>query len=320
MGDNIDPNIKVESDEVLSQRLLSAIKESPDGHQKNASEASTAMIRRRLRENGFTRLILPFQQISDSDLTYLPESELPAIVEEMEPDSPGAKAIPFNDTPDTAFYRGDKFAVYFCKIVTPEFTKNVDELRTYKNDLRQVVTDNSLKDIQTEEDSRTITEVNRVVGSTPDAASPVTGITQHFQVNGGITRANYKEVLNHLEDRELNNGVFLMNRHTAKEFLEWDRSEIGGDLTERLLKEGMSALDEAKIFGVRHIFTMKRELVADNELFQFAEPSFLGRAYVLEDVTMYVEKKRDILRFSAQEKIGLTFANTASLNKTTFED
>ncbi len=270
------------------------------------------MIRRRLRENGFTRLILPFQQISKSDLTYLPDSELPAIVEEMEPDSPGAKAIPFNDTPDTAFYRGDKFAVYFCNITTREFTKNVFELLTYKNDLRQVVTDNALKDIQTEEDSRTITEVDRVVGSTPNTASPVTGIVQHFSISGGITRANYKEVLNHLEDRELNNGVFLMNRYTAKEFLEWDRSEVGGDLAERLFKEGVSALQEAKIFGVRHIFTMKRNLVPDNVVYEFAEPSFLGRAYVLEDVTMYVEKKRDILRFSAQEKIGLTFCTRPS--------
>ena len=315
---DITPNIEVENDEVLTQRLLSAVQEAGDGHCKNASEAGTAMIRRRLRENGFTRLILPFQQISDSDLTYLPDTELPAIIEEMEPDSPGAKAIPFNDTPDTSFYRGDKFAVYFCKITTREFTKNVDELRTYKNDLRQVVTDNSLKDIQTEEDSRTITEVNRVVGSTANAVSPVTGIIQHYQITGGITRSNYKEILNHLEDRELNNGVFLMNRHTAKEFLEWDRSEIGGDLAQTLLKEGVSGFDEAKIFNVRHIFTMKRDLVPDNVVFEFAEPSFLGRAYVLEDVTMYVEKKRDILRFSAQEKIGITFANTAALGKTTF--
>ena len=30
--------------------------------------------------------------------------------------SVGAKAISFNDTADTAFYRGDKFVVFFCKI------------------------------------------------------------------------------------------------------------------------------------------------------------------------------------------------------------
>lgn len=69
------------------------------------------MIRRRIREHGFTRLILPFKPISDSDLTSLPNTELPVVVEEMEPDVPGAKSISFNDSADTEFYRADKFVV-----------------------------------------------------------------------------------------------------------------------------------------------------------------------------------------------------------------
>lgn len=311
-----DVDVQVESPEVMSKQLLGALREAESGHLKNASEASTQLIRRKLRESGFTRLILPHRQVSDSDLNYLPNTELPVIVEEMEPDSPGAKAIPFYGTADTAFYRGDKFVVYFCKITTPEFTKNIEELRTYRNDLRQLITDNALKDIQTEEDGRAITEVDRVVGAV--GGTGLANVQQNFEISGGITRSNYKEVLHHLEDRELNNGVFLMNRHTAKEFLEWGRDEIGGDLAEKLMKEGVSALEEGKLFGVRHIFTMKRDLVPDNVVYQFAEPSFLGRAYILQDVTMYVEKKKDILRFSAEEKLGITFANVAGLNKTTF--
>ena len=302
----------LESTEVLSKKLLDAISRADDGLLKNASDAGTQMIRRRLRENGFSRLILPYKQVSDADLNYLPDTELPVIVEEMEPESPGAKAIPFNDTADTAFYRGDKFVVYFCKITTPEFTKNVDELRTYKNDLRQVITDNALKDIQTEEDGRFIKEVDRI------CAAAEAGVTQDYDINSLITRDSYAEALSFLEDRNLNNGVFLMNRRTAKDILRLNRTEIGGDLAETLFKSGLSGLQSAEIMGVRHIFTMKRDLVADGVVYQFAEPNFLGRAYVLQDVTMYVEKKKDILRFSAQEKIGITFANVAGLNKVTF--
>lgn len=315
MPEDIDMN--VEAPEVLSKKLFNAINDADDGLLKNASEAGTQMIRRRLRENGFSRLILPFRTVSDADLNYLPDTELPVIVEEMEPDSPGAKAIPFNDTADTAFYRGDKFVVYFCKITTREFVKNVDELRTYKNDLRQIITDNSLKDIHTAEDERTINEVDQIVG-TAGASDGAADVQQNFEIAGGITRANYKEVLNHLEDRELNNGLFLMNRHTIKEFLEWPHDEIGGELAQKLLQEGASALNEAKIFGVRHAMTMKRALVPDNVVYQFAEPNYLGRAYVLQDVTMYVKKEKDILRFVAHEKIGMTFANVAGCNKTTF--
>ena len=78
------------------------------------------MSARRLREPGFTRLIIPHKPVTDSDLTYLPSTELPVIVEEMEPDSPGAKVISFNDSTDTAFYLADKFQIIFCKITTPE--------------------------------------------------------------------------------------------------------------------------------------------------------------------------------------------------------
>jgi hypothetical protein len=112
---------QLESPEVFNRQLLEALATADNGILKKASESSSRMVRRRIRENGFGRLILPFKPVTDADLNQLPDTELPVIIEEMEPESPGAKAIPFNDTADTAFYRGDKFVVYFCKITTPEF-------------------------------------------------------------------------------------------------------------------------------------------------------------------------------------------------------
>ena len=305
--------VELESPDVFNRGLLDALQNANEGLLKNASESSSRMVRRRIRENGFGRLILPFKPVADSDLNYLPDTELPVIIEEMEPESPGAKAISFNDTADTAFYRGDKFVVYFCKIVTPEFTKNIDELRTYKSDLRGVVTDNALKDMHTEEDSRFVKNLDRIVGAVAGVGD--SGVCQNFEINSLIRRSNYGDIQNYLEDRNLNNGVYLMNRKTSKAFLKWGRDELGGDTAEKLALEGLSALTEAKIMGVRHIFTIKRDLVPDGVIYQFAEPGFLGKAYELMPITMFVEKKKDILSFSAMEKIGLTIANTAAVNR-----
>ena len=107
---------QLESPDVFNRQLLDALANAQDGQLKNASESSSRMVRRRIRENGFGRLILPFKPCSDADLARLPDVEVPVIIEEMEPESVGAKAISFNDTADTAFYRGDKFVVFFCKI------------------------------------------------------------------------------------------------------------------------------------------------------------------------------------------------------------
>jgi hypothetical protein len=310
-NEQVDP-----SAEVFNRELLEAIQDSPDGILKQASTASSNMIRRKIRENGFARSIIPPKPVGNEDLDRLPDTDLPVIIEDMEPLSPGAKSISFDDTADTAFYKGDKFVVYFDQITTPEFTKNINELRTYKMDLRAVITDNSLKDMQRTEDSRFIKAVDRIVGSTSGVG--LSGVQQNFEIEGTITRDTYQETLSILENMDLNNGVFLMNRKTAKSFLGWNRTEIGGDLSQELFTDGLNALKEAKIHGVRHLFTIKRDLVPDNVVYLFTEPDYLGRWYSLQDTTMYVEKKKDILRFSAKETLGVAIANVAGVAKVTF--
>ena len=306
----------LENPQVLNKALMDHITASSDGEVKSASTAGTNMIRRRIREEGFTRRIIPPQTVTNDDLDRVLEHDRPVIIEDMEPLSRGAKSIPFGDAADTQFYYGNKYACVFNPITTPEWTKDINELRTYRMDLRQVITDNSLKDIQTEEDGKFIAMVDEIVGATNGVGAA--GVQQNFNINGGITRDTYVEVLSKLEDQNLNNGIFLMNRRTAKEFLKWNRSEIGGDLSQDLFKQGLTALQEATIFGVKHIFTIKRELVPDFVIYGFTEPGFLGKFYTLQEVTMYVEKKKDILRFSARETLSVTIANLAGLMKINF--
>jgi hypothetical protein len=310
-------NTEIQSPEAIDQSLLQAIVEASDGHLKNASDMTSQVVRRRLRETGFRRLILPDKPISDSELVMLPDTELPVVVELMEPDSPGAKTISFNDTADTAFYRGDKFVVIFHKISTPDFTKNVDELRTYKAEIRSIICDNALKDMHTEDDTQFVKTLDRLIGPTNGVGA--SGFQQNFIINGQITRDTYPEIQNYLEDRELNNGLYLTNRKTAKAFLKFDRNEIGGDLAEKLFQKGLIALQESEVMGIRHAFTIKRNLVPDQAVYQFSEPAFLGKAYELMPATMYVEKKEDILRFHAVTKLGYTIANVSAVNKVTFQ-
>jgi len=306
----------LENPQVLNKALMEKIVEASDGEVKSASAAGTNMIRRRIREEGFTRRIIPPQTVTNDDLDRVLDHDRPVIIEDMEPLSRGAKSIPFGDTADTQFYYGNKYACVFNPITTPEWTKDINELRTYRMDLRQVITDNSLKDMQTEEDGKFIAMCDTIVGSTSGVGAA--GVQQNFNISGGITRDTYVEALSKLEDQNLNNGIFLMNRRTAKEFLKFNRSEIGGDLAQDLFKQGLTALQEASIFGTKHIFTIKRDLVPDFVLYLFTEPGFLGKFYTLQEVTMYVEKKKDILRFSARETISVTVANVAGIAKITF--
>ena len=309
--------LEIEGSEQEARLIVESIDNAQNGELHKLAAANSSLIRLRLRENGFLRKILPPKPITNADLTYLPNTELPAVVEEMEFDSPGAKSIPFNESADTEFFYGSKFITYIFKITTPEFTKNIDELRTYKNDPRQILTENALKDMMTEEDTQFMNTIDELVG-TQNTANGAAGVMQNIGYEATVNRISYVEILSHLEDLELNNGVFLMNRKTAKEFLKMNRTEAGGDLSEKLFLKGLKAMEEFAFFDVRHLATMKKQLVPDNVVYQFAEPSYMGRFYTLQDATMYVKKDKDILRFSAQSKLGFSIPNVRSAFRTQF--
>ena len=71
-------------------------------------------------------------------------------------------------------------------------------------------------------------------------------------------------------------------------------------------------------FGVPHLATIKRLMVPDNVVYQFSEQEYLGKGYQLQEPTMFVEKKKDILRFCAQEKLGFTIGNVRAVARTLF--
>ena len=321
--DNQDINVSV-----LNREIIDAITEADEGSIKSAAAAGSNMIRRRIREDGFARNIIPPKTVTNDMLDRVAEHDRPVMIEDMEPDSKGAKSIPFGDSADTEFYYGTKYVCVFNAITTPEFTKDINELRTYRMDLRKVITDNALRDIQTEEDTRFIELVNDATGTynttgtatggTGGGTNGAAGFKQAYHYaaaasGSGFDRGTYIPSLSNLENHNLNNGVNLMNRYTAKHFLKMHRSEAGGDLSQELFLSGLKALQEATVFGVRHLFTIKADLVPNDEMYSFAEPEFLGRFYTLQDPTMYVEKKKDILRFSARETISVTFANLAGV-------
>lgn len=251
MADDIQLDNQVEDIQAMNRKLVDQIAAADEGQVKEASAAGSNMIRRKIREQGFTRRIIPPQDVTNDDLDRVVEHDKPVIIEDMEPLSKGAKTIPFGDTADSESYYGNKFVCVFNPITTPEWTKDINELRTYRMDLRQVITDNSLKDVETEEDGKFIAGVDTIVG--PVTGVGEGGVQQNFECvpvsgNGANTwgREDYVKVLSVLEDNDLNNGVFLMNRKTAKRFLTFNRSEIGGDLSESMFKEGLTALQEAK--------------------------------------------------------------------------
>jgi len=307
----------------LSQELVEAIDAADDiSSMSKQAAAATEIIRTRIREDGFQRKILPFKKISNSDCNELPDTELPAVIELLEPDSPASKSISYNDTPNSVQFRAEKFVVLIHTITTEELTKNINELRMYRHDVQSVVVDNLLRDISVEEDATFMSDMSRIVGS--DSGNPVdyptgyTGAEQNVKIDSKIDRESYKLTRNFLEDRNLIIGTALINRRTANEFIGWDRNEIGGDLAQATAQKGLKGLGSFEVMGIPHIATIKRDLVANGEVWQFAPANFLGVAYMLEDVKLTIKKEYDIIRIRANEQIGVAIGNTNGVQRVEF--
>jgi hypothetical protein len=155
----------LENIQALNKEMMAQLEASQDGEVKYASTAGGNMIRRQIREQGFTRRIIPPQDATNDMLHRVLEHDKPVIIEDMEPKSRGARTVPFGDSSNSQTYYGNKYACVFNPIITPEFVKDINELRTYKMDLRQVITDQSLNSVEAEEDGKFIAMSEKIVRS-----------------------------------------------------------------------------------------------------------------------------------------------------------
>jgi hypothetical protein len=285
------------------------------GFVKRASALSTKATRTTIREEGFQRAIIPFENIKDGDLDYFGNSELPGKWFELEPDSPPARMVPYYATPNTFVYDAKKYVVLISPIITEEATKNVNELRTYRTDLRTTVQDNMLRDIHAAEDTGLVAQFNRIVGNAVALSAAPDVEVQNIDMETGWSRASVARAQSFMIDRHCPLGINLVNQRTANEFLAWHRDEVGGDLAQDLLKKGLKAMDKFEIMGMPWLSTIKNWLVPNGYVFQFGTPEWLGHALMLEDITVIIKKEYDFIRTRAQEQVGITFGNTRPLQK-----
>lgn len=304
----------------MSREFVERLAASGSGDLEKLASAPTEIIRRRMREKSFSTSILPYDTINNDMLAQSLETEDPFVIYEMEADQFMPSTTNLEDTGNTVPFQANKFAMAFYANETPVWTKHIDQLRTYRADVREMVVDNALRDLERQKDKIFMNECVSIVGGTAGKISPRTRIRQSVLLPGRMDRDNVINSENYLPDRMLENGVWLTNRRTYNEIKRWTRNEMGGDLAQKLIVEGSKAFGKADFDGIPWIVTLMTDLVGNGELWQFAPPNYLGKAGVLDAPKMYLRKDKDIIRFSCREKIGLAIANEAAVQKVTFQD
>ena len=162
------------------------------GQEKKAAQSALTFTRNKLRENSFFEKILTPIDIANDELDKSENPELHVKWCDREPDQPAAVTVPLGTVPDGYQFSGTRYPVYFSRLMSPVFQKDIDKLRGYDYDIRQVLLENSTKDLATEVDSKGLEKVNSILGVANTANSFTgTGLPSYISLSGGINRANW---------------------------------------------------------------------------------------------------------------------------------
>lgn len=282
---------------------------------KRAKDAIDSFTRLRVREDGVHRRVQTYVQLGNDDLDR-DLTDKPVKYVDKEPDGPPAVMVAFANLPLNVYIKGPRYRVLFGRIQSPRFTKDVDELRTWYMDIRQVLSDNMIKDMLAEEDSKFFDACKVAMGGAADATSPLVGGSVTWKtISGGLTRDGVRDAFKVLPSTfaHLEVNTVVINNVSIQELMKWGRDEMGGDFSQDVMMDGWS---KKKFMNADWILTIKRDLVPDDSLYHFAHEKFLGKAYALEDTTMVIDRYGPMLEFWAYESIGSAIANSAAVGRT----
>jgi len=315
------------SPRVVNQRLLGYIER---GETEKVAQAGSEYTRTQIREEGFAFQIIPAEQATNDMLDRDLDERL-RIIEELEPDSPGAKWVPFQSIPDGEYITGSRYQVPFARVLTRKYVKDIDELRTYNQDIRKILSDASIKDALAEIDGKFITTCDAITNNHGgDGVNLFTGKIQYLGLSGGLTKDNWVEAKKLLPRGtqtgnaagmpagkfRLRNHIALMNDTTAQDFQKLDSDEIGDENVGRMYNGG---LYQDSPYGVKIAFTIKDDLVPENVVYFFAAPEFLGKAYYLTDWTMFMKKEAFFIEWFSYWLGGFAIGNVAGVCKVDFD-
>ena len=300
-----------EESRLLNETIYSDLESNDPVREKRAVDGLNDFTRTRIREDGVYRRVIPMQNIGNDELDRQVGTDQPVKVFDREPDSPAAVSVPFGAMPSNLYIKGDRYEVRFNRIVTPRFTKDVDELRTWHMDIRQVISDNAIKDMLAEEDGSFLSAVNSSLVAA-DTVVPTSGVEQWKTISGGITRDTLWDAFKIMPNTPSNieTHTCLVNHITINDIAKFGRDEMGGDMAQDIMRNGWTA---SEFMGKKWIVTIKKGLVPTNRLYMFGDPRFIGKSLSLVDATLHVKREAYFIEFFAYETIGGTIGWTSGL-------
>jgi hypothetical protein len=287
--------------------------DSPDGR-RELTEKTLLYIKQLLREESFTRKILPPETVTKYDLQRDVNTDTVVKVVDIEPDSK-AVALNFRGEANYSFVTGKRFAIPFFSISSQFYEKTEQELFAYEMPVIKVIEENSVKDIQEVEDVTWIRFCQ--------AAVTATGKILTAPLSPSLTTSLLKDGFKLIDGDRLITTTMLMNSQTWDDLLALGAPVFGDSVAGKVIVDGYTY---DQLLGKKLIVTTKTRttavqgqpgkiLVPFGQVWFYTEPQYLGRFYILNSTKLYMDKIAEVIRWKAWETIGIGMGNIKSVSK-----
>jgi hypothetical protein len=282
------------------------IKKIEDGRIKEAQAEGSAFIRDHVRQESYFREVITPVLLTDDEIDRDENTDEPKKIVEKEPNSV-ATFVQFQGAGPRTWFKGPRYSVFFGKTESQHFTKSKFQLMTYQNDIRKILSDNSVKDMSDQEDLKSqgtvdaLIALNSAVQSTPATAFNSTAFKQGFQA---------------MVNRKRPIGKMTMCKSLYYESLDLPATSVGNDVASRHYDDGVE--QEEKLWGIPVITTIKSDIHNPLKAYIYSPESYLGNFFLLQDATLYIKQEADIIEFYSYAAIGVGIGNRLSVQVVDF--
>lgn len=306
----------------VNSRIIAALER---GEVKEAQAAATDYTRTGILEKSFLGEILPKETVTDADLLPTMDKSL-AVMYEKQPKSAAAKWVGFQSMPEGKYIETSKYIIPAAKIVTDELVVDLDELRTTKMPVQQVMTDLMINEAVAEIDGKFIGACNQILNdSDANGIQLNTGKRQVISFADALNRLTWADAKTLMYRGStfagmrgmyrLRTHVALMNEATAQQWTKLNHNEYGGDGAQKTLEDGLT---RDTMGGVKTVYTLKDDIIPDDWVYFFAAPEFLGHYYEIRGWTTFMEQRATVYKLFSHWLGGCGIGNIAGVTLAMF--
>jgi hypothetical protein len=301
--------MRTETQQVSAQFVNSNfIRKIESGQIKEAAAEGSAFIREFVRQESYAREILTPVLLTDDEIDRDENTDEPKKIIEKEPKSV-ATFVQFQGAGPRTWFKGPRYSVFFGKTESQHFTKSKFQLMTYQNDIRKILSDNSVKDMADQEDKKWQETIDAIVSAN----------LAEQETSGAFSAATFKRAYQKMVDRRRPLGKLTMTKSLYYEALDLTADQVGMAVATRHYDDGIE--NEEKLWGIPVVTTIKSNIhdgaaaAGKRHAYLYAPENYLGNFFLLQDATLYIKQEADLITFWTYAAPGIGIGNRLSVQR-----